>query len=73
MRCPADGDTRGLRQFVQSNDELLANFCWIENRVHFAVHDIVEELAILSVLHDHEYVVGCFDDLVELCDGGMPD
>ena len=39
--------------------------------IHAAVHDIVEELAILGVLHDHEDDIGCLYDLVELCDGGV--
>jgi hypothetical protein len=39
--------------------------------IHFSIHNVVEELAILGVLHDHEDVVGSFDDLVELGDGGV--
>ena len=39
--------------------------------VHAAVHDVVEELAVLRVLHDDEDAVGRLDDLVELRDGGV--
>lgn len=39
--------------------------------VHATVHDVVEELPVLGVLHDHEDDVGGLYDLVELCDGGV--
>ncbi len=42
-------------------------------KVHSAVHDIVEELPILRVLHNNEDAVGRFHDLVQLGDGGVPD
>ena len=41
--------------------------------VHAAVHDVVEELAVLRVLHDDEDAVGGLDDFVELGDGGVAD
>lgn len=45
----------------------------MEKEIHAAVHDVVEELSVLGVLHDHENIIGCFDDFIELGDGGMPD
>ena len=52
-----------------SSDVLLFRFCWLSERVHAAVHYVVEEFSILGVLHDHEDVVVGLDDLVELGDG----
>jgi hypothetical protein len=43
------------------------------SRVHSAVHDVVEELAVLRVLHDDEDAIGGFHDFVELGDGGVAD
>ena len=37
--------------------------------VHAAIHNIVEELTILGVLHDHEDDIGGLYNLVELCNG----
>ena len=39
----------------------------------FVLDNIVEELAILHVLHDQEQLLGGFDDLVQLDQVGMPD
>ena len=39
--------------------------------VHAAVHDVVEELAVLGVLHYHKDDIRCLYNLVELCDGGV--
>ncbi len=57
------------RQFVQSNDGLQAHFYYIKKRIHFTVHDVVEELASGCILHDDEDILLCFDDLVHLSDG----
>lgn len=52
------------------------NFCLIlaalGEGLHFTIHDIIKEFAMLRVLHDNEDVGGGLDDFIHLCDGGMP-
>ena len=53
---------------MQSSGVLIFNFCFMRKSLHATVHDEVKELSVLCIFHDHEDVIGCFDDLVELCD-----
>ena len=44
----------------------------IRKHVHLAVHNVVEELPVLRVLHHHEDVVRRLDHLIQLRDRGVP-
>ena len=46
-------------------------FAVLSIEVHSAIHNVVEKLSVLRVLHDHEDGVRCFDDFIELSDGWM--
>lgn len=58
---------------MRSSNVPLFHSGWVGREVHAAIHDVVEEFAVLGVLHDDEDAFGRFHDLVQLGDGGVPD
>lgn len=53
-------------------DQLMKHFARLLLTDSFILDYIVEQLAVLDVLHHEEQLLGCFDNLVELDDIGMP-
>ncbi len=71
MSPPTDADIKVLRQSGQNNGEPLSRFCWIIQSLHSAVHNVIEKLPVLRVLHYHEDGVRSLNDFIELSDGGV--
>lgn len=73
MLFPTDGGTIALKLFVRSNGGLKVLTVCMKEELHFAIHNIVEEFSILCILHNHKDIILSLDDLIELCNGRMPD